>query len=93
MSHNSTVTEQLLCAGLQLEDVLDYLDDLHTAISEGTSQQMTGIDEAETMSVLRDIVYTATEAIREIEANQARKRNKKRRQPILRIVEKIDKAG
>ena len=91
MSHNSTVTEQLLRAGLQLEDVLDYLDELHTAASEGNFDS---VDEHETLSVLRDIVYTATEAMREIEAKKAQKRRKNKvRQPILRIVEKIDKAG
>ena len=91
MSHNSTVTEQLLRAGLQLEDVLDYLDELHTSISEGNES----VDDRETLSVLRDIIYTASEAMREIEAKQAaRKReSNKRRQPILQIVEKIDKAG
>lgn len=91
MSHNSTVTQQLLHAGLQLEDVLDYLDELHTAASEGNFDS---VDEQETLSVLRDIVYTATEAMREIEAKRVQKSRKtKIRQPILRIVEKIDKAG
>lgn len=94
MSQKNTVTEHFLAASsIHLEDVLEYIDQLHTAASEGTTQNFTGSDDAETMSLLRDLIYTAQEAIVEIEALRARKRQRRNKQPVLRLVKKIDKAG
>lgn len=93
MSQKNTVTEHFLAASIHLEDVLEYIDQLHTAASEGATQNFTGIDEVETMSLLRDLIYTAQEALVEIETTRARKRQRRSKQPVLRLVKKIDKAG
>jgi hypothetical protein len=94
MSQKNTVTEHFLAASsIHLEDVLEYMDELHTAASEGSSQSFTGMDEVEVMNFLRDIIYTAQESIVEIESLRARKRQRRKKQPMLRIVSKVDKAG
>lgn len=94
MSQNNTVTEHYLAAcSIHLEDVLEYIDQLHTAASEGNSQSFTGMDEVETMNVLREIIYTAQETLVEMETARARKRQRRAKQPVLRLVKKVDKAG
>jgi hypothetical protein len=93
MNQQNTVTEHFLAASsIHLEDVLEYIDQLHTAASEGNSQSFTGMDEAETVNVLREIIYTAQEALSEIETLRAR-RQRRNKQPVLRLVKKVDKAG
>lgn len=94
MSQKSTVTEHMLNASsIHLADVLEYIDMLHSAASEGQSRPFAEMDDTETMSVLRDLIYTAQETIIEIESNLAKERKMRRKQPVLRIVEKIEKAG
>lgn len=95
MNPNMTVTEHLVNASSinHLEDVLEYLDTLHTAASENESQSFTALDDAEVLGYLREIVFTAREAIREIERERAERRKARPRQLMLRIVEKIDRAG
>jgi hypothetical protein len=94
MSQKNTVTEHYLAAcSTHLEDVLEYIDQLHTAASEGNSQSFTGMDEVETMNVLREVIYTAQEALVEMETLRARKRQRRAKQPVLRLVKKVDKAG
>lgn len=93
MRQKSTVTEHLLLAsGLDhLEDVLDYIDQLHSAASEGESQSLNTMSEAEVMNYLREIIYTAQETLAEIETSCAHR--KRKQQPVLRIMPKIEKAG
>lgn len=97
MSQKSTVTEYSLhtCSVNHLEDVLNYIDILHSAATDGTTPTTVGeLDEAELMSVLRDIIYTAQETITELETTRAKQRRKRqRKQPVLHIVPKVDKAG
>jgi hypothetical protein len=95
MNHNMTVTENLVATSSvhHLEDVLEYLDTLHTAASENESQSFTSMDDAEMLEYLREIVFTAREAIREIERERAERRKARPRAPMLRLVEKVDRAG
>lgn len=96
MNQNSTVTEQFLQASSfnQLEDVMDYIDELHSAASEGNSQSFTGLSEVEVMNYLRELIYTAQEAIGEIERTRETKRKSRAKQPVLHIVQpKIERAG
>ena len=95
MSQNRTVTQETLpmLDSNTLENVLQYIDLLHTAASEGDTQQLTGLDEVEMVNVLRDLIYTAQETITEIEVTRVQQQ-RKHSQPMLRILPKqIDKAG
>jgi hypothetical protein len=92
--NNSTVTEHLLLNRIsQLEEVLEYIDELHSAVSEGESLAFTGLDEMEVLNTLREIIYTAQEAATEIETARAKRRNKRSKQPVLHIMPKVEKAG
>jgi hypothetical protein len=96
MSQKITVTEHMLNTSnmTHLEEVLDFIDMLHTVASDGDLPNFAEMDEAELMNVLRDIVYTAQETISELESARAKKRQKRqRKQPLLRIVPKVEKAG
>ncbi|GAB5493994.1 MAG: hypothetical protein Phog2KO_42090 [Phototrophicaceae bacterium] len=97
MSQKSTVTEYSLHASSMshLEDVLDYIDILHSATADGTIPTYVGeLSTEELMSVLRDIIYTAQETISEIETTRARQwQERKHQKPVLHIVPKVDKAG
>lgn len=74
----------------RLDDVLATLDDLHTAASEGTLTDFTRMNDREVINWLRDVIYTAQEAIDELESHDG---NTQQNQPMLRIVEKIERAG
>jgi len=93
MIQERTVTEHLLLASsiTHLEDVLDYIDQLHSAASEGESDTLNQMSEAELMNYLQEIIYTAQETLAEIEATRAHRSSK--HQPVLRILPKIGKAG
>jgi len=95
MSQKSTVTEHCFAASsIHLEDVLEYIDQLHSAASEGDSLDFTGMNEAEVMNLLREIIYTAQESLVELEALRERKRRRRtKKQPMLRIVSKVERAG
>ncbi len=96
MSQESTVTEHYMAAEtLPLEDALDLLDQLHSAAAEGSTSRVTGMSDTDTLGYLHDIIYTAQEAIQEIQAAKAQRQQRRRQQPVLRIVEKIKnhKAG
>jgi hypothetical protein len=92
MNQNMTITENMagICSIHQLEEVLEYLDALHTAACE--NQSVLSVDHAEALELLREIVFTAREAIREIERERA-ERQAHPRTALLRIVEKVDRAG
>jgi DNA-binding response OmpR family regulator len=73
-----------------LEDVLETLDELHTLASEGDAQTSTGMTRRELVSLLREMVFTAEETIRELQAQSSAQT------PILRLVDKeesIEKVG
>lgn len=93
MIQERTVTEHLLLASSvnHLEDVLDFIDQLHSAASEGESDAINQMNEADLMNYLKEIIYTAQETLAEIEAARATRIRK--HQPVLRILPKIHKAG
>lgn len=94
MNQNVTVTENMVATRSihHLEEVLEYLDSLHTAACDNDSQSFMALDQVEALALLREIVFTAREAIREIEREQA-ERKAHARAAKLRIVEKVDRAG
>lgn len=96
MNQKITVTKHMLKTSNMnhLEDALDLIDMLHSVASDSNLPDLTGMGEAEMMNVLRDIIYTAQETIIELETSQTTKRQtRQRKQPVLRILPKVDKAG
>lgn len=57
---------QLLYNDVRLEDLFQVLDDLHTAASDGRLQSITTLTNAEVLSWLSELSYTAQETIAEI---------------------------
>jgi len=72
---------------IQLAEMFDVLDELHTAASENQLSTLTSLNRRELVAWLRDLVYTAEETIAEIEQDNAQPR-KSWHEPILRLVEK-----
>ena len=70
------------CEDQQLADLYDALDQLHSAASEGQLHTVTTLSRRELIGWLRDVIYTAEETIREIDAHSARPG------VVLRLVEK-----
>lgn len=66
---------------VRLRDLMDALDELHTAASDGTLDQTTPLNEAELLGWLREVVYTAQETINEIEQQRSHCT------PILRLLD------
>jgi hypothetical protein len=60
---------QLLYNEARLSHLLDALDELHSAASEGDIHSVTPLSNAELTGWLRDVIYTARETLAEIEAN------------------------
>lgn len=58
---------ELIYNGDRLDEVLEILDDLHTAASDKTLKTYTTMTRHELVAMLRDVIYTAQEAISEIE--------------------------
>lgn len=84
MKQENTVTEHYLAAsGIHLEDVLEVIDTLHTAASDGQPEHFAGMTESDVINYLHDIIYTAKETIQEIERTRAQR---SKAQPFLRIV-------
>lgn len=86
MSYNRPETTPVIlpCGVEHLETMLDVLDELHTAASEGSVVDFTGMNQRELISVLREVMYLAQETIDEIEKTGAQKK------PVLRLVEKVN---
>lgn len=58
---------QLLYNDARLGTLLDALDELHTAASEGHLSEITTLKDAELMGWLYELVYTAQQTMEEIE--------------------------
>lgn len=56
--------------GDRLGDLMELLDDLHTAASENTLPRFTTLGEQDVLGLLKELVYTAQETINEIESNR-----------------------
>lgn len=59
---------QLLYNDARLSALFDALDELHSAASDGNLHAVTTLSNAEMIAWLRDLMYTAQEAIEEIQA-------------------------
>lgn len=87
MKQENTVTEHYLAASsLHLEDVLEYVDSLHSAASDGDADQFTQMQDVDVINTLRDMIYTAQETIREIEDARTKAKSNAQHQPQLRII-------
>lgn len=62
----------LIYDGDCLGDLLEILDDLHTAASENKLHTFTTINKAELVGLLKDLIFTAQETIDEIETSAKR---------------------
>jgi hypothetical protein len=89
MSHNRPEYTQLMppCGAEYLESMLETLDELHTAASEGSTGDFTDLNTRELIGVLREMMFLAQETIEELQKTRTQKT------PVLRLVEKVHKAG
>jgi hypothetical protein len=55
----------------RLAHLWEALDEIHSAASEGTLGTMTTLSKAELLGWLHEVLYTAAEAIEEIESSSA----------------------
>lgn len=62
---------QLLYNTARLSDLLDALDELHSAASDGNIRAVTPMSNAELKSWLTEVIYTAQETMQEIESKNA----------------------
>ena len=62
---------QLLYNTARLSDVLVALDELHSAASDGNVRAVTPLSNAELVSWLYEVIYTAQETMNEIESKNA----------------------
>ncbi len=72
---------------VELEDVFQMLDELHTAASEGTLHMATTLNKRDLLAWLQEVIYTAEETIAEIKHHECLQ------EPVLRVVERqqVDK--
>ncbi len=61
---------QLLYNTARLSDLLDALDELHSAASDGNLRAVTPMSNAELVSWLYEVIYTARETMNEIESGK-----------------------
>jgi hypothetical protein len=74
---------QPLYTDARLAELLEALDELHTAASEGQLYNVISLNQREVLAWLREVVYTAEEAMLEIEQTTPAYD-----QLVLRVVEK-----
>lgn len=74
--------ETILDCRERLNEILDTLDELHSAASDHELHEMTNLSDTELMSFLQDLIYTAQETIHEIQIRRSQQK------PILLLVEK-----
>lgn len=95
MNSNPTTTTATLMTNLNslyagdgLPDLLDLLDDLHSAASEGELPKFTTLNPEEVTSLLEELVFVAQETLRELH-KQTNRTNVKSRTPsrMLRLVQ------
>jgi len=58
----------LMYTPARLGDILDALDDLHTAVSDGTLTQTASIARSDLREWLQEIVYLATQTLNELDS-------------------------
>ncbi len=70
MGLNTNMTRQILFSDARLAWLMDSIDELHSAIADGELANVTTLSEAEVVGILHDLIYTAREALDEIEAQR-----------------------
>ena len=71
----------LSCGREAFEDMLEMMDDLHTAASDNELTEVTDMKRKELISVLREVMYLAQETIDELQKARVQK------MPVLHLVE------
>lgn len=71
----------LPCGREAFEDMLEMMDDLHTAASDDELTEVTDMKRKELVSMLREVMYLAQETIDELQKTRAQK------MPVLHLVE------
>lgn len=64
---------ELIVNGDRLSDLLELLDELHTAASDNTLPRFISLGEQDVLGMLKELVYTAQETISEIETNRVQR--------------------
>lgn len=77
-----------LYAGDGLPDLLEILDDLHSAASEGDLPRFTTLGTEEVTSLLEELVFVAQETLRELHKQSSRTHSRPQRTPMLRLVQR-----
>jgi hypothetical protein len=77
--------QQLQVTLEQLNDVLETLDELHSAAAEHEAEEATGLSRQELMSYLRDILYVTQETMKEVQRHQAA--------PLLRVLPRAERVS
>jgi len=73
---------QMLYGEARLAWLLEAVDELHTAIADGTLDTVTTLNEVEVQGMLYELIYVARETLDEIENRRAAT------EPRLRLVRK-----
>ncbi len=90
-NHTSTTASLMtslssLYAGDGLPDLLDLLDDLHSAASDGDLPRFTTLGAEDVAELLEELVFVAQETLRELNKNSTRSA-RKQRTPMLRLLQ------
>lgn len=73
---------QTLYTEARLAWLLEAVDDLHTAIADGSLESVTNLPQAEVVEFLYEVIYVARETLDEVESQRAAT------QPQLALVRK-----
>ncbi len=68
----------------RLADLLELLDSLHNAASEGELERQTGMTRRELVGLLQECIYTAGETIAELDRHAMKQGTR----PVLRVLDK-----
>jgi hypothetical protein len=82
MGQMPNTNRQLMYTEARLAWLLEAVDDLHTAMADGTLGSVTTLPQAEVVEFLYEVIYVARETLDEIETKRAAT------QPKLALVRK-----
>jgi hypothetical protein len=82
MGLKKSTTRQTLYTEARLAWLLETIDELHTAISDGNTASVTTMSEVELKGFLHEVMYMAQEALDEIECQRVA------RAPRLKLIRK-----
>lgn len=77
--------QQIKQATERMNEVLELLDELHSAASDNEAEAYSGMTRQELLGFLREVSYTAQEAIKEVQ---------QRRKPrVLHVVQRVERVS